>query len=304
MDSITIQRHIRINIEQLDEIVGFFGNMGLRDEITTEPIVTLRIKTIMFMWYLSNKNCFRELADKFNVAVSWSHTLVVRCLQYTAGYARDKIRWPNACEKRRSSDAFEETSRLQNIIGCIDGCHIRIRKPVKRGQDYMNRKDYYSVILQGICNNNGVFIDVFIGVSGRVHDARVLRLSPLYADWQNKMGQYQLLGDSAYCGADFPFIRTGTRDYGNLTREQKVMNKRICSARVIIENTFGRLKCRFRCLKELENTNMENTVSIILACCCMHNICSYVPHDCIDHPDGCPPDEGYLNNGPGMDNNI
>ena len=108
---------------------------------------------------LSNKNCFRELADKSNIAVSWSDTLIARCLQCTAEYARDKIKWTNACDKRGSSDAYEETSRLQNIIGCIDGCHIRIKKPVKRGQDYMNHMDYYSVM--------------FIGIIGRVHDVRV-----------------------------------------------------------------------------------------------------------------------------------
>ena len=106
MDSITIQREIQFNIEQLDEIVVFLGGEhgegdmrggdmgkgheggghgegdmrggehGLRDVIIPEPSATLRIKTIMFMWYF--KNGFRELAATFNSAASWCDTLIVR----------------------------------------------------------------------------------------------------------------------------------------------------------------------------------------------------------------------------------
>ena len=45
---------------------------------------------------------------------------------------------------------FHETSRRGNIIGAINGGHITIRRPVKHGLDYLNRKQYFSVLLQGI----------------------------------------------------------------------------------------------------------------------------------------------------------
>ncbi|KAL2096949.1 hypothetical protein ACEWY4_006156 [Coilia grayii] len=101
------------------------------------------------------------------------------------------------CEKRMSSAVFQRISGLDRIIGAIDGCHIRLQRPPIRGGDYMNWKCYYFVLLQGIVNDEGRFIDIFAGPPGRVHDARMLRGSAFYDNWQEKMEGYRLLGDSA-----------------------------------------------------------------------------------------------------------
>lgn len=66
------------------------------------------------------------------------------------------------------------------LTGIIDGSHIQINKPTERHVDYFNRKHYYSVVLQGVCNEQRQFIDVFVGYPGSVHDARVFKNSPIY----------------------------------------------------------------------------------------------------------------------------
>ena len=58
------------------------------------------------------------------------------------------------------------------------------------------------------------------------------------------MGQFKLLGDSAYVSQDFPFIVTLAKDNGRLTVTEKVTNMYTSQARVIIKNPFGPLKCR------------------------------------------------------------
>ena len=75
---------------------------------------------------------------------------------------------------------FNSISGLQNVIGAIDGCHIRISRPRKHGDDYINRKGHYSILLQGTCDHNGNFRDIYVGPAGRVHDARMLRCSPIF----------------------------------------------------------------------------------------------------------------------------
>ena len=112
MDNITIKRHLRVTIDQLDMIANTFHTMGLESE---DFSFTYKVKT----------------------------------------------------------GNFKRTSGQDNIIGAIDGCHIKILKPNIRGQDYINHKSYFSILLQGICDDQKRFTDVFIGVSGKVHDAAV-----------------------------------------------------------------------------------------------------------------------------------
>lgn len=45
---------------------------------------------------------------------------------------------------------------------------------------YINRKQYHSIQLQGHVNENKIFLDVFIGYPGSVHDSRVFRESALF----------------------------------------------------------------------------------------------------------------------------
>ena len=52
--------------------------------------------------------------------------------------------------------------------GAIDGTHIPIIGPVESHGDYLNRKGYYSLIMQGVCDNKYIFRDINIGWPGRV----------------------------------------------------------------------------------------------------------------------------------------
>ena len=60
-----------------------------------------------------------------------------------------------------------------------------------------------SVLLQGIVDDLGRFTDIFAGPPGRVHDARMLRVSPFFSTWIHKLGDYKLLRDSAYISLPF-----------------------------------------------------------------------------------------------------
>ena len=152
----------------------------------------------------------------------------------------------------------------------------------------MNRKGYFSILLQGVCDDRGKLMDVFIGPPGRVHDARMLRESNYFQDWEAKMEQFYLFGDSAYISAQIPFIISPKRDNGRLTEEEMAQNTNISRGRVIIENVYGRMKCRWRRIRDLQNVNIEVMVGIILAACVLHNMC--MQEMCEDHPDGCPRD--------------
>lgn len=245
----------------------------------------------MFLWYMGNQNSFREISDKFNVCRSTAHATITQVLTVMSGIGHRFVSWPRTCEKRMSSTVFQRTSGLDKVIGAIDGCHIRVQRPPIRGGDYINRKGYYSVLLQGIVNDEGRFIDIFAGPPGRVHDARMLRGSTFYEDWQGKMEDYRLLGDSAYVGQAFPFVVTPKRDNGALTDADRHHNSNISRGRVIVEQAFGRMKCKWRRLRDLQNTRMDVVVMIIMAACFLHNFALGPVDGCDEHPEGCPRQE-------------
>jgi hypothetical protein len=245
-------------------------------------------KTLMFLWYVANQNCFREIADKFNVTKSKAHKCVLEVLDKVCDLARRYIKWPSEQEMTASSLAFGRTARCPRAIGAIDGCHIRIQRPHHHSAgSYLNRKGYYSILLQGICNESGKFLDVFIGLPGCVHDSRMLRLSDFFEDYVDRMRDHTLLGDSAYIGRSYQtFIQTPTRDNGRLTTVENSNNAALSAGRVIIENAFGRLKCKFRRLRDLQNTRLDISVKLILASCTLYNFCIINDFECHceDHP--------------------
>ena len=62
-------------------------------------------------------------------------------------------------------------------------------------------------------------------------------------------------------------------DIGTLTREQRNYNYQHCRARMVIENTFGRCKARWRMLHRRIDIDTEDVTTVILACFTLNNIC-------------------------------
>lgn len=74
------------------------------------------------------------------------------------------------------------------------------------------------------------------------------------------------------------------KDNGHLSERQINFNKRLSSARMIVERSLALLKGRFRSI--LDTLSMQRTDLIpkyIIACCILHNIC-LLNNDMIDIP--------------------
>ena len=101
------------------------------------------------------------------------------------------IKFPSTeAEIVQSRETFQLWSALPNVVGAIDGTHIKIKKPVENGPDYFSRYQDHDIVVQGIVDGNNVFLDVEAGYPGSMHDARVLRNSNIYT----RAEQGQILG--------------------------------------------------------------------------------------------------------------
>jgi len=139
---------------------------------------------------------------------------------------------------------FRKSKRFPGVIGAIDGSHIPIRAPREDHVSYVNRKGFYSIILQAVCDGQSMFTHCYAGPVGSVHNARVFRNSPA-ADFLNSPAQYfpndtHLIADAAY--SLHTHVMVPFKDNGHLTRRQKNYNFRLSSTRMAIERAFGLLK--------------------------------------------------------------
>ena len=105
------------------------------------------------------------------------------------------------------------------------------------------------------------------------------------------MEGYRLLGDASYLAQAFPFIVTPRRDNGFLTGADLRHNTDVSRGKAIVEQAFGRMKCKWRRLRDLQNTRTGTGVKIILAACYLHNFIQGALTKCDEHPDGCPREE-------------
>ena len=154
--------------------------------------------------------------------------------------------------------------------------------------NYVNRKGWYSTILQAVCDHNNIITNMNVGWPGRVYDARVFGNSELYYKgetndlFQQKMKKLVCPGKEIAMpivllgGAAHPLITWLLKPYtncANLTAAQRAVNYRFSRARMTIESTFGRLKGRWRCLQKRLDVSVDFDSTLVTACAIMYNLC-------------------------------
>ncbi|XP_012542720.3 LOW QUALITY PROTEIN: putative nuclease HARBI1 [Monomorium pharaonis] len=286
-DNIDFIMHFRLSREKTYELINKFRIseifISLQDDAGRSNI-TAEKHILCFLWFVGHESAsYRDVADRFGITISTLYHIIIRVTDFIMLLAPNVIKYPTLAEKEETATFYRERKGFPGIIGAIDGSHIRIDKPIEDPESYVNRKQYFSLHIQGTVNHKMQFIDVFIGYPGSVHDARVFKNSPLRNNLRELCADnYILLGDSAY-----PCLKeliVPYRDNGHLSRAQRIFNQKLSSCRVIIENAFGCLKQRFRQLYHFKLRDIVRMVRVIHACCVLHNMTSLEDLQYLEEP--------------------
>ncbi|ERL89229.1 hypothetical protein D910_06603, partial [Dendroctonus ponderosae] len=103
-------------------------------------------------------------------------------------------------ERSKAMRNFYDIARFPHVIGAIDCTHVKIVSPGGTDAEvFRNRKSYFSINVQGICDANMKFINVVARWPGSSHDATIFNMSnmPTYFE-DNRFPNSILLGDSGY----------------------------------------------------------------------------------------------------------
>jgi len=183
---------------------------------------------------------------------------------------RSYVLFPTTTEDRRGTmGQFYAASSLPGVIGAIDCTHIAIQS--SGGDDaeiYRNRKGYFSLNMQLVCDQRGYISDVVARWPGSVHDSTIFDQCHLRAVLETSLADGYLVGDSGYpCK---PYLLTPMNT--PITAAEKAYNYAQAVARNVIERTNGLLKCRFPCLKYGLRVKLEHALPVIVATVVLHNI--------------------------------
>ncbi|XP_064628013.1 putative nuclease HARBI1 [Lineus longissimus] len=174
-------------------------------------------------------------------------------------------------ERLRVQQGFRDIAQFPGVIGALDGSHVPIANP--RGinaQRFMNRKGYYSLNCQLVCDHELCFTNVVSRWYGSAHDSRIFEESRLCQRFRAGELQGILLGDPAYTCTRY--MLTPVREPRNVAERNYIQAQR--RTRGVIERAFGVWKRRFQAVGR-GNTlrcSLQHNMAIIIATACLHTL--------------------------------
>ena len=163
----------------------------------------------------------------------------------------------------------------------IDGSHIPILPPLKGKADYICRKGYPNVVLQGVVDGHYKFCDVYANTASVAHNSTVFHRSSICDKLPNIMPRSEkiidgelvplhILEDPAYALSDY--IIKG------LIGQRLHLRKKVLTCTTPVQGCASKWlwessKVAEEFYKRIWMLTAKHAPVIITACCIWHNIC-------------------------------
>lgn len=273
------QREFRMSRATFDLLCDELGSAVAKEDTTLRAAIPVRQRVAVAVWRLATGEPLRLVSKRFGLGISTCHKLVLEVCSAIRTVLMPKfLDWPNPSAASAIAAQFEAMSGVPDVIGAVYTTHIPIIAPKSNVAAYFNRrhternqKTSYSVTVQGVVDDNGIFTDICIGWPGSMTDDKVLENSLLY-----QRGVSGLLNDTWIIGgAGFPLMDWMLVPYThqNLTWTQHTFNEKVGEVRDVAKRAFARLKGRWGCLQKRTEMKLQDLPVLLGACCVLHNIC-------------------------------
>lgn len=199
---------------------------------------------------------------------------IIKCLA-------DKIVFPTTNEQiLKCKLEFMAKTGFPGTVGVVDGSHVGIISPEVNDERapsllFYNRKGFYSLNVQFICDANFKILNINTKFPGSVHDSAVWTTSRareiMKLRFEHGDHSSWLIGDQGYPLE--PWLLVPVADTARDTPEARY-NTAFRKTRIIVEQTIGFLKSVFRCCNKHRTLHYSplNSGNIVAACAILHNI--------------------------------
>lgn len=138
----------------MQDIINTLGPFYMNAQQTK---IQLTNSILASLWTLSNQESYRGVADRFNITKSTVSTHLHEFCYLVITQLSHYICWPRGQALHMSQLGFE-TAGFPNTVCAVDGCRIQILKPrCENPVAYINRKQFYSIILTGFSDSQRRF---------------------------------------------------------------------------------------------------------------------------------------------------
>ncbi|KAI4470584.1 hypothetical protein MML48_1g14935 [Holotrichia oblita] len=188
-----------------------------------------------------------------------------------ASLSGEYIRFPRTNEEiQEVMGAFYVIASFPRVIGTIDCTHVKIQSPGgDNAEAYRNRKGYFSLNVQTVCDHNLRIRNIVCRWPGSAHDSHIFNNSNLRHEFERAVfGNNLLLGDSGYKNRNFLL----TPLLNPITRAENLYNEAHIRTRNCVERSYGVWKRRFPVLANGVRLQIRTIQSVVVATAVLHNI--------------------------------
>ena len=238
------------------------------------------------MRYLATGQSYRSLMYGFRVAHNTICGVVKEvCQAILDEYEDDILSAPATAQQWEDiADQFATRWNFHNVLGALDGKHVAVVKPKNTGSLYYNYKKFTSIVLMALVDADYKFIWIDVGAHGCCSDAQLWNNCELKDAIENRLIDlpqpkplpgddkdmpYFILADDAFALSETlmkPFA------HRQLSHDERIFNYRVSRARRVVENAFGILVNRFRCMATSMCHDVSTSILITTTCCLLHNL--------------------------------
>lgn len=236
--------------------------------------------------YLATGNSFYSISFEYLIGATTAREIVKSTC--SAIWNLHALYMPEKSEEDwyTISNQFYQRTNFPNIIGAIDGKHVRIIQPENTGSQCFNYKKYFSTVLMAWVDADYKFVYIDVGANGAASDSNVFQNSGmgkrlqqnqlsipddcnLPYDENGKKMPFCLVADEAF-GLSRHILRPYARK-SLTTTLKKIYNYRHTRARRMVECTFGILCNKWRILHRPLDVSLDFADIIVKTCCILHN---------------------------------
>ena len=278
---------VRVNPRLFNEILERIQDDIRKKDTNARKALEPGLKLAVTLRFLATGDSFSTLMYGFLVAKSSICKFIGPVCEAIVNAFCGNLETPDTQEEWREVEAvFRNRWNLPHCLGAIDGKHVALWRPPNTGSEYFNYKSYFSIVLMAVVDGDYKFLNINVGAKGAGSDGGLFAeidfkkdmdrglldvppAEPLPGGDPDKPVPYFFVGDEAFPLKTWLMKPLPRR---NLSDAEAIYNYRISRARRVVENAFGILAARFRCLLRPMQLRPEKAIKVVIACCCLHNM--------------------------------